>query len=400
MSTSFIDQVVYALETHEIKAFYQPQYDANSGRLVSAEALVRWEKPDGEIISPDKFIPRLEETDDINLLDWFMAEEACRTIHELGENAVPIAVNFSRWHVKEKDFYRKLEHLLHTYSVRPDLFEVEITESALAIEDFNVIEEWAKKIADIGVNIAIDDFGEGFTSLQFVKDMPVSFLKIDKAFLKENCQDEKGRGTLETVFFFASRMNLQTIAEGVETIEQLKFLQSMDCDRVQGYLFSKPIRKEDFIVLALMDSGPTVEDIGYIKKSGAFSSYNFLFKAIKSEYDLIMFGNLHKNSYYVMYSADDLDFKTSTAGVLDDLTDVSIALATTKEAAASYEKNLSRKALMEAYNTGKRRVETETSFKIDGRILNYNTIIHFLEHPSKSDILMVGMSKKIEKKEA
>ncbi len=400
MSNSFIDQVVYALETHEIKAFYQPQYDANSGRLVSAEALVRWEKPDGEIISPDKFIPRLEETDDINLLDWFMAEEACRTIHELGENAVPIAVNFSRWHVKERDFYRKLEHLLHTYNVRPDLFEVEITESALAIEDFNVIEEWANKIADIGVNIAIDDFGEGFTSLQFVKDMPVSFLKIDKAFLKENCQDEKGRGTLETVFFFASRMNLQTIAEGVETIEQLKFLQSMDCDRVQGYLFSKPIRKEDFIVLAMMDSGPTVEDIGYIKKSGAFSSYNFLFKAIKSEYDLIMFGNLHKNSYYVMYSADNLDFKTSTAGVLDDMTDVSVALATTKEAAATYEKNLSRKALMEAYISGKRRVDAEVSLKIDGAVNNLHTIVHLMKHPSKNDILMVGMSKKIEKKEA
>ena len=400
MKTSFLDTVVCALETHEIKAFYQPQYDANSGRLVSAEALVRWEKPDGEIISPDKFIPRLEETDDINLLDWFMAEEACRTIHELGDNAVPIAVNFSRWHVKERDFYRKLEHLLRTYDVRPELFEVDITESALAIEDFKVIEEWANKIAEIGVKIAIDDFGEGFTSLQFVKDMPVSFLKIDKAFLKENCQDDKGRGTLETVFFFASRMNLQTIAEGVETIEQLKFLQSMDCDRVQGYLFSKPIRKEDFIVLAMMDSKPTVDDIGYIKKSGAFSSYNFLFKAIKSEFELIIFGNLHKNSYYVMYSSDDLDFQASTAGVLDDMTDASIALAPTREAAVSYEQNLSRRALIDAFTRGKRRVETETSLKMDDKILNYMTTVHLMEHPDKDDILMVGMSKKIEKKEA
>ena len=399
MKTAFIDKVVNAIETHEIKAYYQPQYDANSGRLVSAEALVRWEKPNGEIISPDKFIPRLEETDDINLLDWFMAEEACRTIHELGSKAVPIAVNFSRWHVKEKDFYRKLEALLNTYNVRPEFFEVEITESALAIEDFSVIEQWAYMIADIGVNIAIDDFGEGFTSLQFVKEMPVSFLKIDKAFLKDNCQDDKGRGTLETVFYFANRLNLRTIAEGVETLEQLKFLQSMDCDRVQGYLFSKPVRKEDFIVLTMMDAGPTVEDDGYIKKQGTFSSHNLLLRAIKDEYELIIFGNLYKNSYYVMHMSDNLHFKAPTAGVIDDMTDAAIALSS-RENAKKYDEFLSRRALIEAYIKGERRIEVELDEKVDGEVQRFHTVIHLMEHPYKDDILMVGLSRLIENKEA
>ena len=399
MKTAFIDKVVNAIETHEIKAYYQPQYDANSGRLVSAEALVRWEKPNGEIISPDKFIPRLEKTDDINLLDWFMAEEACRTIHELGSKAVPIAVNFSRWHVKERDFYRKLETLLNTYDVKPEYFEVEITESALAIEDFSVIEQWAYMIADIGVNIAIDDFGEGFTSLQFVKDMPVSFLKIDKAFLKDNCQDDRGRGTLETVFYFANRLNLRTIAEGVETLEQLKFLQCMDCDRVQGYLFSKPVRKEDFIVMTMMDAAPTVEDDDYIKKQGSFTSQNLFLKAIKEEYDIIIFGNLYKNSYYVMYMSDNIFFKAPTAGVIDDITDAAIALSS-KEQARKYDKFLSRRALIEAYIKGERRVEVELDEKVNGMIQKLHTVIHLMEHPYKDDVLMVGVSRLIENKEA
>ena len=399
MKSAFIGQIVTAIETHEIKAYYQPQYDANSGRLVSAEALVRWEKSNGELVSPDQFIPQLEQTEDINFLDWFMAEEACRTIHELGSSAVPIAVNFSRWHVKEKDFHRKLDVLLHTYDIKPEYFEVEITESALAIEDFKVIEDWAYKVADLGVNIAIDDFGEGFTSLQFVKDMPVSFLKIDKAFLKDNCQDDRGRGTLEAVFYFANRLNLRTIAEGVETLEQLKFLQSMDCDRVQGFLFSKPVKKEDFIVLAMMDTSPTVDDDSYIKKKGSFSSQNLLMRAIHEEYDLIIFGNLYKNSYYVMYMAEGLHFLAPTAGVIDDMAESAMAYAS-KETAKLYEKQFSRKALIESYISGVHRVEMEVSENIGDSVEIFRTAIHLLKHPYKDDILMVGLSKRIEKKEA
>ena len=161
MNRALIDQVVDAIESHEIRAYYQPQYDANSGRLVSAEALVRWVKPDGTIINPDEFVPLLEKSQDINILDWFMAEEACKTIRELGVNAIPIAVNFSRWHVKETDFSRKLHSLLRTYEISPKFFEVEITESALAVEDFTEVERWANELAESGISIAIDDFGAG-----------------------------------------------------------------------------------------------------------------------------------------------------------------------------------------------------------------------------------------------
>ncbi len=399
MRSAFIDKIITAMELHEIKAYYQPQYDANSGKLVSAEALVRWEKPNGEVISPDRFIPRLEKTEDINFLDWFMAEEACRTIRELGSHAVPIAVNFSRWHVKEKDFYRKLQSLLATYGIKPDMFEVEITESALTMEDFPVIEQWANNIAETGVKISIDDFGAGFTSLQFVKDMPVSNLKIDKAFLADNCQDDRGRGTLETVFFFANRLNLRTIAEGVETIEQLKFLQSMDCDRVQGYLFSRPLKKDDFLVLAMIDSGPSVDDVDFLKRQGTMSTHSLLLKAIRREYQLVIFGNLYKNSYYVMSQDDDLNFNAPTAGVIDDMSENAIKNCV-GESADIYRNNLTREALIRSYNKREKRVEVTIKQLDRGKIYTFNTVIHLMAHPYRDDVLMVGLSRIIDEEEA
>ncbi|MCR5195167.1 MAG: EAL domain-containing protein [Pseudobutyrivibrio sp.] len=395
MKSDLFFQIINALETHEIKAYYQPQYDSNSGRLVSAEALVRWEREDGTLVMPDDFVPLLEESDAICTLDWFMAEEVCKTLREMGENAIPIAVNFSRWHIRENDFCRKLNGLLQTYGINPKLFEVEITESALSEEDFCVVERWVYGIADLGVRIAIDDFGAGFTSLQFVKDLPVDFLKIDKAFLADNCQNERGRGTLETVFFFASKLHLHTIAEGVETIEQLKFLQNMDCDRVQGYLFSKPLRKEDFIVIALFDNEPAVDEKDIYLET--FSSNRALLDTIKKEYQIVIFGNLFKNSYYLMHQAPEMDFGAPTAGVIDDMTENAMAQSP-KGYDKKYFDTLSREALINAYNEGKRRVEVEVKQKVeDGMILTLYTVVHLSKHPYRDDILMVGMSRVISK---
>lgn len=395
MRSEFINEVIAAMETHELKAYYQPQYDANNGRLVSAEALVRWEKADGTIISPDSFVPKLEETNAITLLDWFMAEEACRTIRELGDKAIPIAVNFSKWHIKERDFARKLQSLLATYDVKPGLFEVEITESAMSEESFSVIKEWTYNIVDIGVKIAIDDFGEGFTSLRFVKDLPVDFLKIDKSFLANNCQDERGRGTLETVFFFANKLNLSTIAEGVETNEQLKFLQNMDCDRIQGYLFCRPMKKEDFLVLAMIDNVPTVESDNLLQKQGTFSSHSLLLRAIKDEFQLVIYGNLYKNSYYVMHVDDSIEFDAPTAGIIDDMTAASIERCVDEKEKKHYDDLLSRTALIRAFCCGENRVEAKLVQKINGSVEHLSTVIHLMKHPYRDDILMIGMSRRI-----
>ncbi len=393
MKTKFINEVIAAIENHEIRAYYQPQYDANSGKLISAEALVRWVKPDGKIISPDMFIPKLEKTNAINLLDWYMAEEACRTIKELGSNAVPIAVNFSRWHIGERDFARKLQSIMSTYNVNPEMIEVEITESVISISDIDIVKSWTEEISRLGTKIAIDDFGTGFTSLQFVKNLPVDYLKIDKAFLDDNCQDEKGRATLETVFFFAHKLNLRTIAEGVETIEQLKFLQNMDCDKVQGYLFSKPLSKEDFLVIAMMDKVPTIDTDNFVKRQGTLSTHSLLFKAIKEEFQLVIFGNLYKNSYYLMHQAEGMNFKAATAGVIDDMTLNACKLCTSKEMATQYKNTLSREALIRAFHSGQDRVEATIEQKIGEEVFVFTTIIHLMKHPYKDDVLMIGMSR-------
>jgi hypothetical protein len=277
------------------------------------------------------------------------------------------------------------------------MFEVEITESSLASAKFSEIEKWAYEVAEIGVKIAIDDFGAGFTSLQFVKDMPVTYLKVDKAFLKDNCQDDRGRGTLETVFYFAHRLNLMTIAEGVETVEQLKFMQSMDCNKLQGYLFSKPLPKEDFIMLAMMDDVQVIEEEdNYIRRQGTLSSHNLLLKAVKQEYQLIIFGNLYKNSYYVMSQETGKEFKASTAGAIDDLTSKAIELCV-EEDKGKYESMMSRAALIDAFERGKNRIELTFTQLIDDSYDTFHTIVYLSNQPYKKDILMVGMSRLIER---
>ena len=217
--------------------------------------------------------------------------------------------------------------------------------------------------------------------------------KIDKSFLEDNCQDERGRGTLETVFFFAQRLNLRTIAEGVETIEQLKFLQSMDCDRVQGYLFCRPIKKEDFLVLTMTDNSPIVEEDNYLKKQGSFSTYKLLLDAIKTEYQLIIYGNLFKNSYYLM-SQGDFFFNAATAGIIDDMTDVAISMCT-PDCKEEYMKKLSRAALIDAFNRGERRVEMIVKQDVGDEIATFDTVVHLSVHPYKDDILMVGFSRRL-----
>ncbi len=392
MKSKLFSQIINAMDANEIQAYYQPQYDANSGKIVSAEALVRWIKPDG-IISPDQFIPELEKSSAINSLDWFMAEETCKTLQELGDSAIPIAVNFSRWHVKEHNFANKLGILLKKYNIPSNLLEVEITESALSIVSNETITEWANQLYAMGINIAIDDFGAGFTSLQFVKNVPAKFLKIDKAFLSDNCQDERGRGTLETVFYFANRLGLSTIAEGVETIEQFKFLQGMDVDRVQGFLFSKPLKKDDFLILASNDTAPVLDLDSLLKRKGTFSSFNVLLAAIKDEYPLIIYGNISKNSYYVMFSDENLEYAGNTAGLLDDLSNEAIARCT-DDSKQIYKERLTRPALINFYKNGTTRINAKLDmYGISGEIEHYDTTIHLMLHPSCDDILMVGWSK-------
>lgn len=252
MNTSIVEKIDEAIAKKELKAFYQPQYDAITGKIAGAEALVRWIKDDGDIIPPDSFIPELEKTDAVNRLDWYMAEETCKTVSELRDQGikVPISSNFSRWHVNEEGFVEKLTELADRYGVPYKYLEVEITESALISESERIL-DWVKGIRKAGFSVAIDNFGSGLSSLQFVKDIPADVLKLDRSLLSSNCESDKERIVLESIFYFAKRLNMITITEGVETQEQLGFLRTCSCDRIQGFLYARPMPKGRFCELYL-----------------------------------------------------------------------------------------------------------------------------------------------------
>ena len=186
MNGTMYEQIVSAIENRELQAYYQPQYNPRKGVIGGAEALVRWIKPDGIIVSPSYFIPELEATSKVGVVDWYIAEEACKTLKELGPKAVKISVNFGREHAKDKNFVDKLNKIVEKYDIDRSLLGVEITESYLAADKDAVI-EWVSRVSKAGYTVSIDDFGFGMSSLSFVKDVPAEVLKIDKSFLEDNC---------------------------------------------------------------------------------------------------------------------------------------------------------------------------------------------------------------------
>ena len=149
-------------------------------------------------------------------------------------------MNFLRVHTDEKKVAQKLVEITDKYKIPYDLIEIELTESAVA-EDTQAVIRFATSIRELGFSVSIDDFGSGFSSLSLVKDIPANVLKIDKSLISENCENEKERVVLESIFSFARRLRMSTVAEGVETKEQLGFRRTCGCNSIQGFLFAKPM---------------------------------------------------------------------------------------------------------------------------------------------------------------
>lgn len=299
MENELLKEIKEAIKNGELKAYFQPQYYSDSASIGGAEALVRWVKADGTIIPPSEFIPQLEKEGNVSVVDWFITEQACKMIKTLGDKAVRISVNFGRGHAHDKDFIKKLDALVKAYDIDKRLVGVEITESDVAIERVEVL-EWARQIEEAGYSIAIDDFGSGLSSLSFVKDVPAKILKIDSSFLDDNCQTERGRIALESVFYFAKRLKLKTVIEGVETDEQLNFIHTCDCDYIQGFLFSRPVPQEDFINMCI--SGKNAKKC--LKNSfdniGLLGQMKLLVDSVYMKYSYIIYSNLSKNAYQIM----------------------------------------------------------------------------------------------------
>jgi EAL domain-containing protein (putative c-di-GMP-specific phosphodiesterase class I) len=390
-------KIIMAIERHEIKPYYQPMYNTLTNKLSGAEALAYWEKPDGTIISPGHFIPPLEEQGLITYLDWYMLREVCIFLQDQIKNnrrVTSVSVNFSRKHVNEDDFVEKLCEITDQYQIPRNLIVVEITESAFA----DCTEKIADLIAEIrkeGFRVAIDDFGQGLSSLSFVKDVPVDILKIDKSLLSHNCEDEKERIVLESIFTFAHRLKLTTVAEGVETREQLGFLRTCGCKVIQGFLFSRPISAENFIKLSTKYREPEITD-DILQTQPSRSAMQLLIDAIFIRYPLVIFSNLTRNSFYMMAYENFSAQSCPSAGVFEEL----IAHGATTmhpEDQEAFRTTFSIKNQMAAYQKGDKFISLVTrQLGDDGIYRRVETTNYFVKNPSVDDLLVISLCQNLE----
>lgn len=239
-----------AVKAGEFKVYYQPKYDLSCDppKLVSAEALVRWEHPELGMISPGDFIPLFERNGQIGEVDHYVWAEAARQIALWREKygvVFPISINVSRIDLFDPNLEKDLEDLLFDNQLFHNALKLEVTESAFAESEEEVIRV-IEKLRKKGFEVEMDDFGSGYSSLNMLANMPVDYLKMDRAFFLNVEKDEKARSLVEVVLNLAKNLKLPVIAEGVETEAQLELLKKFGCPLAQGYYFSRPLSVSDF----------------------------------------------------------------------------------------------------------------------------------------------------------
>ncbi|MGE5632291.1 MAG: EAL domain-containing protein [Caulobacteraceae bacterium] len=242
-----INNLRHAIDNEELLLHYQPKVDGKTGELVGMEALVRWQHPEKGLIYPSEFIPLAEETGIIKALDEWVLRRACNQLkqwRELGHTSLRLAVNLSAWQFKEKHLPDIVANVLKETGIDASFLELEITETA-AMENLDFTINALSKLMDMGVNISIDDFGTGYSSLNYLKRFPINFLKIDQTFIADILEDKNTYAIVKAIIDVAHTLSLKVIAEGVETKEQLRLLQHMGCDEIQGFYISKPLPADE-----------------------------------------------------------------------------------------------------------------------------------------------------------
>lgn len=243
------NEMIPALEAHQFEIYYQPQVDYDNGRIVGAEALVRWNHPTRGILSPASFLPLFESNGQITQLDNYVWEETCRQLHDwidrLGDRMCPISVNISRIDVLSEDLCSRLKTLISRYRIPVNMLHVEITESA-CIENTSVLCSVVESLSAEGFTVEMDDFGSAYSSLNTLKDIEVDVLKLDMKFLSDTQNTSRGGNILSSVVRMARWLKLPIIAEGIETKPQADYLLSIGCSVMQGYYFSRPVPAADF----------------------------------------------------------------------------------------------------------------------------------------------------------
>lgn len=245
-----------AFKDNEFEVYYQPKYSLETETVAGAEALIRWNSSVYGFLNPDRFVPLFERNGFIRRIDIFVFEQVCKQLRkwqDTGREPVPISINLSRTYIDEPSFFDVYADLVRNYEIDPSLIELEMIET-VAYENMQKLTSLIESIHNMGFSISLDDFGSGYSSLNVLKNLSVETLKLDKDFFSLEKSDtfldrQKAEKIVESVIDLASKLNMKIVAEGVETREQVEFLKTTNCDMVQGYVFSKPLKLEEFDAL-------------------------------------------------------------------------------------------------------------------------------------------------------
>ncbi|MGM0873276.1 MAG: sensor domain-containing phosphodiesterase [Bacillota bacterium] len=238
-----------ALDMDELMIYYQPQYDNKNNRIFGVEALLRWNHRTKGMISPGEFIPLAEETGLIVPIGEWVLRNACKQIKEWqlqGYPEITVSVNVSAQQFNKKNFVNMVKEIIEDTKLSPHFLELELTEN-LIIQNTEETLHKMSALKDLGIQLSIDDFGTGYSSLGYLKNFPINTLKIDRSFINDVCNEPKNAAITNTIITLAHNLNLHVIAEGVETLDQIKFLSSNDCYLIQGYFYSTPIKPDELI---------------------------------------------------------------------------------------------------------------------------------------------------------
>lgn len=242
-----------ALANNEFRLHYQPQVSCSSNLVVGVEALIRWENPSRGLVSPFEFIPLAESIGLIDSIGAWVIEEAVQQIAQWQKTSlsgIRVSINIAATQFLLDDFTDQVLGALKRHRVSPDLLELEITES-IVMNDVALVADRLQMLRKVGLRVTIDDFGTGYSSLSYLQDLPLDVLKIDRAFVMRLTGEAGEQSLVKTIQLLASGLDLETVAEGVETIEQKEAVEQLGCDLIQGYLYSPPVSPDQ--MLAVVD---------------------------------------------------------------------------------------------------------------------------------------------------
>jgi len=241
------EDILNSINNNEFIIYLQPKFDTITENVVGAEALIR-KQINGNIVMPDRFIPKYEKTGDITTLDMYVLSEICKLQNKwksLQLHSIPISINESRHHLKNKHHFEELKDIVTKYHADTNLIELEMTETTI-VEDILLAKKAAETVKELGFIVSMDDFGTGYSSFNILKDIEIDILKIDKTFFDNLEKNTRAQIIIETIINMCKKLKIKTVAEGIETKGQLEFLKNIKCDMIQGYYFSKPLPIEEF----------------------------------------------------------------------------------------------------------------------------------------------------------